>query len=167
MDPDEYTWEAFGIAFECAVLQEEIQRLEEELDQDLPNLEYNEVEMADSQPQDQPPVQEAEGLNVQELIRVIQTLQIDVQHLRQTLDETQGRENELLQHVENLRVAAPVAAPAGAPAAPAFRPVPALGRARASPPEKWYGDPDDIPLEEWLVQLRTYFECTETEDHRQ
>ena len=42
----------------------------------------------------------------------------------------------------------------------------ALGRARATPPEKWSGAPGDLPIDEWTVQLRTYFEVTETREPR-
>lgn len=40
----------------------------------------------------------------------------------------------------------------------------AMGRAKAVPPPSWSGDPRDLSLADWQVQLLTYFDVTGTRD---
>lgn len=117
--------------------------------------------MADEQMADQMAGQAANGVpvgafNVQELQQTIIAMQNEIFNLQAA---ARGVEQGIDAHVQHV-VQEEMHRADG-------RPAPALGKARANPPEEWYGDPKDLPLNDWLAQLQTYFDCTGTEHPRQ
>lgn len=103
----------------------------------------------------------AQAFDMQEMRRAIMEMQQEILTLRAAAAVVEQDVNAQIQHAVQHHVAAAAQAPAAA-YAPA-----ALGRARAKAPDEWKGDPTDISLNDWLAQLNTYFECTDTQDIRQ
>lgn len=95
----------------------------------------------------------ADPMNMQAMQQTLHHLQTELQQLRQAAVQVEANVNAQVDHA--VQAAVQQVQPA------------ALGRARATPPEPWYGEPDDIPLNEWMVQLQTYFEVTNTRDQQQ